>query len=214
MAETVRSELPNLWRSINEPRACRHLYQICPQTKCRFKRQPCYARSSTDTDLLIREKPMGQATDALVFENLLYEKKGDVAYVTVNRPKVLNALNRATFTEMGAAFADAGADPAVKGVILTGAGDKAFIAGADITELARATAGEQLDTARHGQDMLNVIENLGKPVVAAVNGFALGGGWEAAMGCTNRPGVGEAPVGQPEVELGLLPRGRGTQPVP
>jgi enoyl-CoA hydratase len=82
-----------------------------------------------DTDLLTREKKaMAQATEAQVFETLLYEKKGDLAYVTVNRPKVLNALNRATFTEIGAAFADAGADPAVKGVIVTGAGDKAFIA--------------------------------------------------------------------------------------
>src|SRR5260370_4572837 len=138
---------------------------------------------------------MTQATEALVFENLLYEKNGDVVYVTVNRPQVLNALNQATFTEIGAAFAEAGADPAVKGVILTGAGDKAFIAGADINELARATAVEALEAARHGQDALNLIENLGKPVVAAVNGFALGGGCETAMGCTNRPGVGEAPVG-------------------
>jgi len=148
---------------------------------------------------------MAQATEAQVFENLLYEKKGDVAYVTVNRPKVLNALNRATFTEIGAAFADAGADPAVKGVILTGAGDKAFIAGADINELARATAVEALDAARHGQDVLNLIENLGKPVIAAVNGFALGGGCETAMACT---------FGQPEVRLGLIPGGGGTQRLP
>jgi len=136
---------------------------------------------------------MAQATEAQVFENLLYEKKGDVAYVTVNRPKVLNALNRATFTEMGAAFAEAGADPAVKGIILTGAGHKAFIAGADINELARATAVEALEASRHGQDVLNLIENLGKPVIAAVNGFSLGGGCETAMACrsglpSRRPG--------------------------
>jgi enoyl-CoA hydratase len=157
---------------------------------------------------------MAQATDALMFENLLYEKKGDVAYVTVNRPKVLNALNRATFTEMGAAFADAGADPGVKGVILTGAGDKAFIAGADINELARATAVEALETARHGQDVLNLIENLGKPVIAAVNGFALGGGCETAMACTIRLAVEDARFGQPEVRLGLIPGGGGTQRLP
>ncbi|HTT80216.1 MAG TPA: enoyl-CoA hydratase-related protein [Stellaceae bacterium] len=168
-----------------------------------------------ETDLLIREKKaMAQATEAQVFENLLYEKKGDVAYVTVNRPKVLNALNRATFTEMGAAFADAGADPAVKGVILTGAADKAFIAGADINELARATVVEALETARHGQDVLNLIENLGKPVVAAVNGFALGGGCETAMACTIRLAVEEAWFGQPEVRLGLIPGGGGTQRLP
>jgi enoyl-CoA hydratase/carnithine racemase len=156
---------------------------------------------------------MAQAAEALVFENLLYEKKGDLAYITVNRPKVLNALNRATFTEIGAAFAGAGADPAVKGVILTGAGDKAFIAGADINELARATAVEALEAARHGQDALNLIENLGKPVIAAVNGFALGGGCETAMACTIRLAVEEARFGQPEVKLGLIPGG-GTQRLP
>ena len=157
---------------------------------------------------------MRQATEALVFENLLYEKKDGVAYVTVNRPQVLNALNQATFTELGAAFAEAGADPAVKGVILTGAGDKAFIAGADISELARATAVEALESARHGQEVLNLIENLGKPVIAAVNGFALGGGCETAMACTIRLAVAEARFGQPEVRLGLIPGGGGTQRLP
>ena len=157
---------------------------------------------------------MAQATEAQVFENLLFEKKGDLAYVTVNRPKVLNALNRATFTEIGAAFADAAADPAVKGVIVTGAGDKAFIAGADINELARATAVEALETARHGQDVLNLIENLGKPVIAAVNGFALGGGCETAMACTIRLAVEDARFAQPEVRLGLIPGGGGTLRLP
>src|ERR1700758_2257503 len=107
---------------------------------------------------------MTQATEALVFENLLYGKNGDVVYVTVNRPQVLNALNQATFTELGVAFGEAGADPTVKGVILTGAGDKAFIAGADISELAQATPVAALEAARHGQAVLNLIENLGKPV--------------------------------------------------
>ena len=157
---------------------------------------------------------MTQATEALVFESLLYEKEGDVAYVTVNRPKVLNALNRKTFTELGAAFAEAGADPAVKGVILTGAGDKAFIAGADINELAGATPVAALESARHGQEVLNLIENLGKPVIAAVNGFALGGGCETAMACTIRLAVEEARFGQPEVKLGLIPGGGGTQRLP
>ena len=157
---------------------------------------------------------MTQATEALVFENLLYERKDDVAYVTVNRPQVLNALNQATFTELGAAFAEAGADPTVKGVILTGTGDKAFIAGADISELARATAVVALEAARHGQDVLNRIENLGKPVIAAINGFALGGGCETAMACTIRLAVEEARFGQPEVKLGLIPGGGGTQRLP
>jgi enoyl-CoA hydratase len=157
---------------------------------------------------------MTHPTEALVFENLLYEKKGDVAYVTVNRPQVLNALNQATFTELGAAFTEAGADPAVKGVILTGAGDKAFIAGADISELGHATAVAALESARHGQDVLNRIENLGKPVIAAVNGFALGGGCETAMACTIRLAVEDARFGQPEVKLGLIPGGGGTQRLP
>jgi len=157
---------------------------------------------------------MTHPTEALVFENLLYEKKGDVAYVTVNRPQVLNALNQATFTELGAAFTEAGADPAVKGVILTGAGDKAFIAGADISELGHATSVAALESARHGQDVLNRIENLGKPVIAAVNGFALGGGCETAMACTIRLAVEDARFGQPEVKLGLIPGGGGTQRLP
>ena len=157
---------------------------------------------------------MTHPTEALVFENLLYEKKGDVAYVTVNRPQVLNALNQATFTELGAAFTEAGADPAVKGVILTGAGDKAFIAGADISELGHASSVTALESARHGQDVLNRIENLGKPVIAAVNGFALGGGCETAMACTIRLAVEDARFGQPEVKLGLIPGGGGTQRLP
>src|SRR3989454_7464593 len=109
-------------------------------------------------------------------ENVLYEKKGAIAYVTLNRPKVLNALNRQTWEDLQAAFEDARDDTAVRGVILTGAGDKAFIAGADISELAHATAVEAQNSSSYGQLVLNLIENLGKPVVAAVNGFALGGG--------------------------------------
>src|SRR5258708_19447623 len=112
---------------------------------------------------------MTQATEALVFENLLYEKKGDVAYVTVNRPQVLNALNQATFTELGAAFADAGADPTVKGVILTGTGDKAFIAGADISELARATAVAALESARHLPDVPPRIQPPPNPLLRSPN---------------------------------------------
>src|SRR5580704_19734557 len=119
----------------------------------------------------------------LTLANVAYEKKSAVAYVTVNRPKVLNALNTPTWADLRTAFDDARDDPAVRGVILTGAGDKAFIAGADISELAHATALEAEESSRFGQKVLDLIENLGKPVIAAVNGFALGGGCETAMAC-------------------------------
>ena len=118
--------------------------------------------------------------------NVAYEKKSAIAYVTVNRPKVLNALNTLTWADLRTAFEDARDDDSVRGVILTGAGDKAFIAGADISELAHATALEAEESSRFGQKVLDLIENLGKPVIAAVNGFALGGGCETAMACTIR----------------------------
>ena len=147
-------------------------------------------------------------------ENLLYEKKGPIAYVTLNRPKVLNALNQATWDDLRTAFEDARDDAAVRGVILTGAGDKAFIAGADISELAHVTAVEAEESSTFGQAVLNLIENLGKPVIAAVNGFALGGGCETAMVCTIRVASENAKFGQPEVKLGLIPGGGGTQRLP
>src|SRR2546430_378030 len=147
-------------------------------------------------------------------ENVLYEKKGAIAYVTLNRPKVLNALNRRTWEELRTAFEDVQADAAVCGVILTGAGDKAFIAGADINELARVTAIEAEEASSFGQAVLNLIENLGKPVIAAVNGFALGGGCETAMACTLRIAAEHAKFGQPEVALGIIPGGGGTQRLP
>ena len=151
---------------------------------------------------------------ALTLANVAYEKKGAVAYVTVNRPKVLNALNTPTWADLRTAFEDARDDGAVRGVILTGAGDKAFVAGADISELAHATALEAEESSRFGQEVLDLIENLGKPVIAAVNGFALGGGCETAMACTLRIAVESAKFGQPEVKLGLLPGGGGTQRLP
>ena len=149
-----------------------------------------------------------------MLENVLYEKKGAVAYVTVNRPKVLNALNTPTWADLRTAFEDARDDDAVRGVILTGAGDRAFIAGADISELAHATALEAEESSGFGQKVLELIENLGKPVIAAVNGFALGGGCETAMACTIRIAAENAKFGQPEVKLGLLPGGGGTQRLP
>jgi len=158
--------------------------------------------------------PTVSSTAALTLANVLYEKRGAIAYVTVTRPKVLNALNTPTWQDLRTAFEDAQNDPTVRGVILTGAGDKAFIAGADIGELAHATAIDAERSSRFGQGVLDLIENLGKPVIAAVNGFALGGGCETAMACTIRIAVEHAKFGQPEVALGLLPGGGGTQRLP
>src|SRR5271168_5376385 len=130
-----------------------------------------------------KEKEMGSLASALKLENVLYEKKGPIAYVTLNRPKVLNALNTKTWENLRTAFEAARDDDEVRGVILTGAGDKAFIAGADINELAQLTAVEGEESSSFGQAVLNLVENLGKPVIAAINGFALGGGCETAMAC-------------------------------
>jgi len=151
---------------------------------------------------------------ALELANVRYEKKGPIAYVTINRPKVLNALNTPTWTDLHTAFEDAKKDASVRGVILTGAGDKAFVAGADIGELANVDAYDAEESSRFGQGVLDLIENLGKPVIAAINGFALGGGCETAMACTIRIAVEHARFGQPEVKLGLLPGGGGTQRLP
>src|SRR5216684_2274054 len=158
--------------------------------------------------------PAASPTAALTLSNVFYEKKGAIAYVTVNRPKVLNALNTPTWKDLRTAFEDARDDTAVRGVILTGAGNKAFIAGADISELARVTAFEAEQSSRFGQGVLDLIEDLGKPVIAAVNGFALGGGCETAMACTIRIAVDTAKFGQPEVKLGVIPGGGGTQRLP
>jgi enoyl-CoA hydratase len=138
---------------------------------------------------LIKEKQMGSLASALKLENVGYDKKGPIAYVTLNRPKVMNALNKATINELRAAFEDARDDSAVRGVILTGAGDKAFAAGADIAEIANNTAVEAEAATRRGQALTDLIEILGKPVIAAVNGFALGGAswrWRAPSGSLPR----------------------------
>jgi enoyl-CoA hydratase/carnithine racemase len=151
---------------------------------------------------------------ALNLANVSYEKRNGIAYVTVNRPKVLNALNTPTWKDLRTAFEDARDDASVRGAILTGAGNKAFIAGADIGELAHVAAFEAEQSSRFGQEVLDLIENLGKPVIAAINGFALGGGCETAMACTIRIAVDTARFGQPEVALGLIPGGGGTQRLP
>jgi enoyl-CoA hydratase/carnithine racemase len=158
--------------------------------------------------------PTGSPAAAPKLANVLYEKKGAVAYVTVNRPKVLNALNMSAWADLRTAFEDTRDDATVRGAILTGAGNKAFIAGADIGELAHLAGFEAEQSSRFGQEVLDLIENLGKPVIAAVNGFALGGGCETAMACTIRIAVESAKFGLPEVKLGLIPGGGGTQRLP
>jgi enoyl-CoA hydratase/carnithine racemase len=150
----------------------------------------------------------------MTYENILVEKKNSIAYVTVNRPKVLNALNMATMEELRTAFHDIKNDAGVRVVILTGAGEKAFVAGADIGELAKHDAVSGKEYTHRGQSVLNLIENLGKPVIACINGFALGGGCEIAMACTLRLASETAKLGQPEVKLGIIPGYGGTQRLP
>jgi enoyl-CoA hydratase len=158
---------------------------------------------------------MGQSTIAgLSLETVIYEKKGAIAYVTLNRPKVLNALNKKAVGELRVAFEDARDDSEVRGVIFTGAGDKSFIAGADINEVATDTPVQAEEKTRFGQGVMDLIESLGKPVIAAVNGFALGGGCESALACTIRIAAETAKFGLPEVKLGIMPGYGGTQRLP
>jgi enoyl-CoA hydratase len=148
------------------------------------------------------------------YENILIEKKNSIAYVTVNRHKVLNALNMATMEDLRRAFHDIKQDSAIRVVIMSGSGEKAFIAGADIGELAKNDAVAAKEYTHRGQSVLNLIENLGKPVIACINGFALGGGCEIAMACTMRLASENAKFGQPEVKLGIIPGYGGTQRLP
>jgi len=155
---------------------------------------------------------MAIATTA--FENLILDAQGGIARVTINRPKVLNALNEATVRELRAAFAALKADPDVGVVILTGSGDRAFVAGADINELAVMTPLQGEASSKLGQATLREIELLGKPVIAALNGFALGGGCELALACHMRFMAATARIGLPEVGLGIIPGYGGTQRLP
>src|SRR5437763_12884416 len=148
------------------------------------------------------------------FENLLVEQRGSIAYVTINRPKVLNALNAATMGELRSAFTQIKDDGGVRAVILTGSGEKSFVAGADIGELQKNNPVEAKEYTHRGQAVLDLIENLGKPVIACINGFALGGGCEIAMACTMRLASDNAKLGQPEVKLGIIPGYGGTQRLP
>jgi enoyl-CoA hydratase len=148
------------------------------------------------------------------FANLLIEIRPPLAVVTVNRPKVLNALNRETHAELDAAFTALGANPSIRVILLTGAGEKAFVAGADIRELAAMNGPEAQSHSEAVQAIFRRIEQLGKPVIACINGFALGGGCELAMACTLRIASTEARLGQPEAKLGLLPGYGGSQRLP
>ena len=146
----------------------------------------------------------------MAYETLLVEDRDAVRHITVNRPEKLNALNRQTLTDLLAAF-EAAADPAVRVVVLTGAGPKAFVAGADISEMTALSPIQARDFSCLGQRLMVRIEQLGKPVIAMVNGFALGGGMELAMACHLRIAADTAKFGQPEVNLGLIPGFGGTQ---
>jgi enoyl-CoA hydratase len=144
-------------------------------------------------------------------ENLLLEQDGGVATITINRPKVLNALNAQTLDELRRVVRSIAHDDGIRAVILTGAGEKSFVAGADINELSVQSPTGGREHARVGQHVLDLIENLGKPVIAAINGFALGGGCELAMACTIRLAADTARLGQPEINLGIIPGYAGTQ---
>jgi len=148
------------------------------------------------------------------YENIRVEQRDRLATVVLDRPKVLNALNAATFAELDSAFDDLAEDGDVRVVLLTGAGERAFAAGADIRELDAVGAGEGKAFALRGQAVFRKIETLGKPVIACVRGFALGGGCELAMACTLRIAADDAKFGQPEVKLGIIPGYGGTQRLP
>jgi enoyl-CoA hydratase/carnithine racemase len=150
----------------------------------------------------------------MTYENLIVAHDGAVAVVTVSRPQVLNALNARTMDELRHAALELRHDAGVRAVIITGAGEKAFVAGADINELAQQTPVRGREMALRGQHVLDLIERLGKPVIAAINGFALGGGCELAMACTVRIAADTARLGQPEINLGILPGYAGTQRLP
>ena len=141
----------------------------------------------------------------MAYRNLEISNRGAVRTITVNRPDKLNALNRDTLNELTIAFAQAAQDDAVRAVVLTGAGEKAFVAGADIAEMNGYTPVQAQGFSRTGQRLMSSIERLGKPVIARIQGFALGGGMELAMACHLRVASEKAKFGQPEINLGLIP---------
>ena len=147
----------------------------------------------------------------MTYANLLIELKDAVGWIRINRPDKLNALNRETLQELHEAFRSLGENPQVRIIVLTGAGPKAFVAGADIAEMSGLSAIEARDFSKLGQNLMLAIEQCGKPVIAMINGFALGGGLELAMACAIRIAASTAKLGQPEVNLGLIPGFGGSQ---
>lgn len=145
------------------------------------------------------------------YQNLLVSDQDAIRTITVNRPDKLNALNHATIRELRHAFTAAREDAAVRVVVLTGSGSKAFVAGADISELAGLTPAQSRDFSQYGQRLMREVETLGKPVIARLNGFTLGGGMELALGCHFRIAADNARMGQPEINLGVIPGFGGTQ---
>lgn len=155
-----------------------------------------------------------KGVEEMEYENVLLDRQGDIAILMINRPKALNALNGAALEDMSRALDELAQDPAVRVVVLTGAGDKAFVAGADISQMRDFTPQEARRFSQLGQAVMTKIENLPQPVIAAVNGFALGGGTEIAMACDIRLASTKAKFGQPEVTLGILAGFGGTQRLP
>ncbi|GHE59014.1 enoyl-CoA hydratase/isomerase family protein [Roseivirga thermotolerans] len=145
------------------------------------------------------------------FSNILFENKEGIVYLTINRPDKMNALNAQTIDEIKLAFETIYDDNSIRGVVIAGAGDKAFVAGADISEIASLSEVNARKFAESGQEVFAAIENCHKPVIALVNGFALGGGCELAMACHMRVATATAKFGQPEVKLGIIPGYGGTQ---
>jgi enoyl-CoA hydratase len=147
----------------------------------------------------------------MTYENILYDVRDAIAFITFNRPKVLNALNRRTIEELRDALVAARDDAAVRVLILTGAGEKSFVAGADISELAQQTPVNGKEFSLFGQNVFHLLETMGKPSICAINGFALGGGCELALSCSIRIASKTAKLGQPEVKLGIIPGYGGSQ---
>nr|WP_246105632.1 short-chain-enoyl-CoA hydratase [Sporomusa termitida] len=187
-------------------------YRSCPLLRKWFRPDTLAARPAKASTIIRKNK--GEVFIMSGYENLLSEVQEGIAVVTINRPKALNALNAATVYELDRLFDELAQNDAVKVVIVTGSGEKSFVAGADITEMRNYSAVEGRNWGKLAQAVFSKIENLSKPVIAAVNGFALGGGCELAMACDIRIASEKAKFGQPEVSLGIPPGFGGTQRLP
>src|SRR5215467_5837555 len=172
---------------------------------------PAAAFTTTAIRRTPKRRSSSGAMTTMSYENILYDKKDGIATITFNRPKVLNALNRKTVEELQSALLDLRDDAGVRVIILTGAGEKSFVAGADIGELAQQTPVNGKEFSLFGQGVFHLLETIGKPSICAINGFALGGGCELALSCSIRIASKNAKLGQPEVKLGILPGYGGSQ---